>query len=84
MSVLAIMRCVGIRTHEGYFRQKQVIAGTIELLAQYTNDESMREFADATPSGKLELSIENPDALRQFTPGKYYKILIEEALEVKL
>lgn len=78
MGVTALMKCSGINTREGYFKQKQVIAGTVELRATYTNDESMREYADATPSGNMELSIDNPEALIQFTPGKFYKITIEE------
>lgn len=78
MPTIALMKCTGIATRESYFKKNMVIGGTVKLQAQYTEDESMRAYADATPSGSLELSIDNPDALQQFTPGKYYKILIEE------
>lgn len=78
MGVIALMRCSGIRTREGSYKGKQVIAGTVELICNYSGEESLREYCDASPEGKLELSIENPEALIQFTPGKYYTIKIEE------
>lgn len=78
MVVIALMKCSGIRTREGYFKGKNVLAGTVELACTYTQDETVREYADATPSGHLELTIDNPEALKQFTPGKFYKITMEE------
>lgn len=78
MGVIALMKCTGIKTREGNYKGKQVLSGTVELDCVYTNDESMREYADASPSGHFEMSIDNPDALKQFTPGKWYTIKIEE------
>lgn len=78
MSVIALMRCTGIKTYAGTFKNKSVIAGYVELDCVYSDDESMREFASATPSGSLKMTIDNPDALKQFDPRKYYKITIEE------
>ena len=78
MPVIALMRCDGIDTFLVTYNSKPEVGGLIKLGAIYTEDESMREYADATPSGSLELNIQNPAAMKQFTPGKYYKITIEE------
>ena len=77
------MRCGGISSYETQFKKKIVVGGKIDLSTIYTDDESMRAYADATPSGKLELSIDNPEALEQFIPGKYYSITIEQVVEKK-
>ncbi len=79
MGVIALMKCNGIKTRVGYFKGKEGLSGTVELECVYTDDESMREFSDASPYGKLELSIDNPQALIQFTPGQWYNITIEKA-----
>lgn len=78
MGIIALMKCTGIATYEGTYKDKKVIAGRLKLETSYTKDESMREYASATPSGNMELTIENPDAMKQLTPGKFYKITIEE------
>ena len=77
MTVKALMKCTGIKTRVGYYKGNEVLAGNVELDCSYSDDESMREYADASPSGRLELSIDNPDALIQFTPGKYYEITMK-------
>ena len=79
-AVVALMKCTGINSHEGLFKNEKVVACEIQLHAQYTDDEKMREYCDATPSGELKLNIANPAAVRLFEPGKYYKITIEEHL----
>lgn len=53
--------------------------GKIVLEARY--DDKIPEdqrFAKATPSGRLEMRVDNPDAVARLTPGKsYYLDLIE-------
>ena len=79
MSTLCKMKCEGIKTYESVYNNKLVVGGTVEMSVVYTEKAQYRQFANATPSGKMELVIQNPDALKQFTPGKYYNILIEES-----
>lgn len=43
--------------------------------------EENRRFTKATPSGNLELTIDNPALFDFFTPGKYYYVDIQEASE---
>ena len=71
MSTLCKMRCTGISTHEANYKGKPVIAGQVELMAIATGIPKYEEFTDSTPSGELKLTINNPAALQQFTPGKY-------------
>lgn len=78
MVIIALMKCTGIDTYQGTYKGESVVAGTLKLQCQYSGDESLREYADATPSGNMELSISNPAAMKQLTPGKHYKITIEE------
>lgn len=62
------------RTYEGKttrFCNKQ-----IKLNAQYSNNPEDNNFASATPSATLEMSLGNPDA-DIFRPGKIYKVTIE-------
>ena len=40
-------------------------------------DDDNREFSEATPSGKLELSVQNPACFGYVTPGYDYRITIE-------
>jgi len=78
MPVIASMKCTGIKTREGNYKGNPVLSGTIELECNYNCGDKLKEYADASPFGKLELSIDNPEALKQFTPGKFYTIKIEE------
>lgn len=79
--VIALMRCTGIKTWDGHYKTKKVLAGLVTLECIYSTDESMREYADASPMGKLEIQIDNPEAMKQFTAQKYYTIKIEESDE---
>lgn len=36
-------------------------------------------FTKATPSGKIEMRVDNPEAAVQFEPGKSYYVTFEEA-----
>lgn len=76
--VTALMKCTGLKSHEGTYKGESVVACSIDLSCQYTDDESMREYCSATPSGSMSLSIDNPAAVALFIPGKHYKITIEE------
>lgn len=44
-----------------------------------SEEDPNRAWAKATPSGKLEMQIDNPAAQGFFEPGKHYLITIEEA-----
>jgi len=78
MGIIALMKCTGIDTYEGNFKGKVVVAGRLKLECQYSGIESLREYCNATPSGNMELSIENPEAMKQLTPGKHYTVTIDE------
>lgn len=46
--------------------------GKVVLLPVLGNSEENKEFWKMTPSGKLELWIDNPDAMSAFDFGEYY------------
>lgn len=49
---------------------------TINLVAVYGKGEGNKDFADATPSGKLEMVIaKDRPAMHAFEPGKTYDLL---------
>lgn len=76
MKVVALFTVQRIQTDEyqsGY-KQRKVI-----LSALY--DESIPEekrFQKATPSGNIEMSIDNEAALAEFTPGKKFYVEFTE------
>ena len=80
MSVICKMRCKGIDTYAGHYNGKPVVAGNVKMEVVYSDDPECdsKKFWDATPMGNFELSINNPDALKQFTPLKEYYVRIEE------
>lgn len=39
-----------------------------------TSTPENERFTHATPSGKLEMTIDNPSALAEFTPGKQFYV----------
>ena len=47
---------------------------TIKLQPVYSNDpqHENKKFWEATPSGSIELNINNPDAVEEFELGKEY------------
>jgi len=48
-------------------------AGKVKLMAIYdTSTPENERFTKATPSGTLEMQIDNPAALDQFTPGAVF------------
>jgi hypothetical protein len=51
----------------------------IELNAVYAEEGVNKAWATATPSGRLTLSIDNPQAQGLFQKGKEYLVTIREA-----
>ncbi len=49
------------------------------LQAVYGTGEENKSYSTATPSGKLELTINNPNAFDFFKPGGEYYLNITEA-----
>jgi len=58
--------------HSGGYR-----SDTVHLRAAY--GPGNEEWASASPSGKLELTIANPAALEQFVPGREFLLTFEHA-----
>ncbi len=53
-----------------------------KLFAVYGKDGTAnKEWAKSTPSGSLELKIDNPDVHGFFKPGREYILTIREAAE---
>jgi len=46
--------------------------GKVVLMPVYGNSEENKEFWKQTPSGKIELFIDNPEAMKAFEFGEYY------------
>lgn len=80
MAVICKMRCSGVNTKEGYYQKNKIISREVILSVVWSDDpkSDCKKFADATPNGELKLTIDNPEASKQFTPGKEYYITIEE------
>ena len=55
----------------------------VELSAVYSHDRNKEDnqFSSATPQGKLEMSITNPEASNFLQPGKSYYLDFTEAPE---
>lgn len=54
---------------------------TVHLGVVYSDDIQSEDgrFTKATPSGKIEMRVDNPDAGIQFEPGKKYYVTFDEA-----
>ena len=57
----------------------------VELNAVYSHDRNSEDnqFSSATPSGKLEMMVSNPDAADFLKPGKSYYLDFTECPEQK-
>lgn len=66
MSVRAKVTCEGIKDNAVTFRT--VYEGDV------SKDTENARFTKATPWGTIQLGIDNPVALEQFTPGKSYYV----------
>jgi hypothetical protein len=71
MGVQARFRCAEVHDF-GSFR-------TVVLAPVYSSDKSSPNFSwsQATPSGKLEMTITNPAAYSQFVVGMEYALILE-------
>lgn len=68
-----------VSQNNGAVETREYIQKNIVLNAVYGKPED-NNYAQATPSGKLEFSLTNPGA-DIFVPGKQYKITLEEWTE---
>ncbi len=49
--------------------------GKVKLTAVHETDTPENErFTKASPNGSIEMSIDNPPALEQFKPGKFFYV----------
>jgi hypothetical protein len=70
MSVRAKFRCMGI-TH-AFTNSAEYSAAVISLVPVWEQDGVNKIWSKATPQGKIEMTITNPDAVEQFELGKEY------------
>jgi hypothetical protein len=71
MSVRAKMRLTSIQQHEWNQGQTK----TLRFQCEYdtTTPEDQR-FQKATPSGEIQMMVDNPEALKQFELGRHYYV----------
>ena len=92
MGVQAIMRCdtkteyasAGWKPNpvpSWYTDEEGVVNVEVKMQAAYDVDLDLNDYAAATPSASLNMTIQNPAAARFFKPGKMYKIQITELQE---
>ncbi len=81
MAVMAKFHVYSVETFE-YGNQKlnlhAVAPTTIDGKLEFENSED-ESFWNATPSGKIEISITNPDAAEQFQAGDIFYVTFERA-----
>lgn len=53
--------------------------GSVSLYPVCSGSEENKKFFDCTPAGSIQLGILNPEAFKQFEPGKEYYIDISAA-----
>ena len=70
---------LGSRQKDGKWQEG--IVASLEFQAVSSNDPNSenKKFWDATPSGKIELNLVNPEAIKLFTIGKEYYVDFTEA-----
>jgi hypothetical protein len=74
MSVRAKFYCAAKvqRANQPYNNQPNPIYETFEFFPVQGNNEENKKFFSASPSGKLEIGVMNPEAAKQFEVGKSY------------
>ncbi len=55
------------------------VATTVSMIPVWEQDGVNKEWSKATPSGKLDMLITNPDAIERFENGKQYFVDITPA-----
>lgn len=90
MSVRAKFRCMEVGTAYSHTDQEgnDQFTCNVRLLPVYQDKrggynppEENKLFYAATPSGEITMRVVNPDAAKQFTPGKCYYVDFTEAPE---
>lgn len=76
MKVRAKMRCTEKKEMIGYGADR---ASIDVVVFQAVSDELNKTWSKYTPSGRLELQIDNPEAVGQFRVGGFYFVDIDEA-----
>ncbi len=79
--VKALVHCSGINTFECEYKGVKGIGGTVNFSFNYHNQDDKhpnRIYFDSTPCGDLSMQINNPEALKHFTPGKDYSMLLTQ------
>lgn len=77
--IRAKFRCTSVTNHEGHNDNK---SETVKLCAANgPKDTANAQWSKWTPSGTLEMTINNPEAQGKFEPGKYYFLDISPAAE---
>ena len=75
------MHCYGVETSEGDWKKKKALARKIKLCMVYPNDDcpENQEYFEASPFGNFEITIQNPDAVKDIEVGKDYYVDITPA-----
>ena len=77
--VRAKMRCTQIKS--SFYGKPVKEAATIVLQPIYDPVGINKKWCEATPSGQLELTIDNPEAVKQIEGGGLYYVDISPAPE---
>lgn len=77
--VKCLVHCSGISTFESNYGGESGIGGVVKFSFNYHNqdkDHPNHVYFDATPGGEISMTINNPEALKQFVTGKDYSMLL--------
>jgi hypothetical protein len=84
MAVVAKFRVTEVVNRESYVEGK--VNATIDLMAEHPSDDDDQvtrdeneKFWDATPQGKISMTIQNPLAAEQLQPGNRFYVTFERA-----
>lgn len=82
MAVRAKFRCTEkLDRASNYDGSSERYESVVKLQAVYGDKGPNKTWSKYTPNGTLEMTINNPDALDQFQPGKCYFLDFTEATE---
>jgi hypothetical protein len=82
MAVIALMECQEVTQHGNQYNGGQY-AESVKLRCVYTEDKDHPQFkwSEATPSGDLELYVNNAEAFGKIQPGVLYHVRITKAAD---